>query len=56
MVRLFGCERSKNAHIERKKSKINFLLPTSPTAEQVADIERLAKEGIVIKDTSSLSC
>lgn len=40
MVRLFGCERSKNAHIERKKSKINFLLPSQPTAEQVADIER----------------
>lgn len=40
MVRLFGCERSKNAHIERKKSKINFLLPFHPNAEQVADIER----------------
>ena len=40
MVCLFGCERSRNAHIERKKSKINFLLPAPPTAEQVADIER----------------
>lgn len=39
MVRLFGCDRSKNAHIERKKSKINFLLPAPPTAEQVSDIE-----------------
>lgn len=44
MVRLFGCERSKNAHIERKKSKINFLLPSQPTAEQVADIERRMNE------------
>ena len=41
---MFGCERSKNAHIERKKSKINFLLPQSPTAEQVADIERKINE------------
>lgn len=44
MVRLFGCERSKNAHIERKKSKINFLLPSPPSAEQVADIERRLNE------------
>lgn len=44
MVRLFGCERSKNAHIERKKSKINFLLTSQPTAEQVADIERRMNE------------
>lgn len=44
MVRMFGCERSKNAHIERKKSKINFLLPQSPTAEQVADIENKMNE------------
>lgn len=39
MVRMFGCERSKNAHIERKKSKINFELPECPTAEQIAAIE-----------------
>lgn len=44
MVRMFGCERSKNAHIERKKSKINFLLPQSPTAEQVVDIESKMNE------------
>lgn len=40
MVRMFGCERSRNAHIERKKSKINFDLPVAPTAEQVAAIEQ----------------
>ena len=44
MVRMFGCERSKNAHIERKKSKINFLLHQSPTAEQVDDIESKMNE------------
>lgn len=40
MIRMFGCERSKNAHIERKKSKINYNLPTCPTVEQVAEIEQ----------------
>lgn len=39
MVRMFGCERSKNAHIERKKSKINYNLSECPTAEQIAEIE-----------------
>lgn len=44
MVRMFGCERSKNAHIERKKSKINYNLPVCPAAEQVAEIERRMNE------------
>ncbi len=39
MVRMFGCERSRNAHIERKKSKINYNLPSCPTTEQIATIE-----------------
>lgn len=39
MVRMFGCERSRNAHIERKKSKINYNLPQCPTAEQIAEVE-----------------
>ena len=39
MVRLFGCPRSKNAHIERKKSKCDYLLPEGPTEEQVTKIE-----------------
>lgn len=38
MVRMFGCSRSKNAHIERKKSKLNYELPCAPTEEQIADI------------------
>lgn len=44
MGRMFGCERSKNAHIERKKSKINFLLSECPTAEQIAEIESKMNE------------
>ncbi len=40
MVRMFGCERSKNAHVERKKSKLNYDLDECPTAEQIAEVER----------------
>ena len=44
MVRMFGCERSRNAHIERKKSKINYTLKSEPTAEQIAEIERIMND------------
>lgn len=40
MVRKFGCERSRNAHIEHKKSKINYLLNECPTPKQVQEIEQ----------------
>lgn len=40
MDRMFHCGRSKNAHIERKKSKINWPLSSEPTAEQIAKIEQ----------------
>ena len=46
MVRLFGCPRSKNAHIERKKSKCDYLLPEAPTPEQVDAIEAQVNEVI----------
>ena len=39
MVRMFGCPRSKNTHVERKKSKCDYLLQEAPTAEQIAEIE-----------------
>ena len=39
MVRMFGCERSRNAHIERKKSKCDYTLPCALTEEQIAAIE-----------------
>ena len=35
MVRLFGCPRSRNAHIERKKSKCDYLLDACPTNEVI---------------------
>lgn len=46
MVRLFGCPRSRNAHIERKKSKCDYLLEQAPTDAQVAEIERSVNEVI----------
>ncbi|MBR2946872.1 MAG: hypothetical protein IKC18_09375 [Bacteroidaceae bacterium] len=46
MVRMFGCQRSNNAHIERKKSKINYELTAQPTAEQIEEIERRVNEVI----------
>ena len=46
MVRLFGCPRSRNAHIERKKSKCDYLLPEAPSPEPVAQIESTVNEVI----------
>ena len=34
MKRMFGCERSRNAHIERKKSKISFIVDHKPTRKE----------------------
>lgn len=46
MVRMFGCPRSRNAHIEKKKSKCDYMLDAEPTAEQVARIEAMVNEVI----------
>ena len=46
MVRMFGCPRSRNAHIERKKSKCDYELPSCPTDEQVSAIESTVNEVI----------
>ena len=46
MVRLFGCPRSRNAHIERKKSKCDYLLEQAPSDEQIAEIEQTVNEVI----------
>jgi Ser-tRNA(Ala) deacylase AlaX len=40
MVRMFGCERSRNAHIERKKSKCDYTLPCAPSEEEITAIEQ----------------
>ena len=44
MVRMFGCPRSRNAHIERKKSKCDYILDSCPTDEQVVAIEKNVNE------------
>lgn len=46
MVRMFGCPRSRNAHIEKKKSKCDYQLAACPTEEQVQEIERRVNEVI----------
>ena len=40
MIRLFGCERSYNAHIERKKSKMSFYLDRKPSRQDEKFIEQ----------------
>ena len=40
MQLLFGCERSFNAHIERKKSKMSFHLDRKPSRQEEKEIER----------------
>ena len=46
MVKMFGCPRSRNAHVEKKKSKCDYLLDVEPTPEQVAEIEYKVNEAI----------
>ena len=40
MIRMFGCGRSTNAHIERKKSKMTFQLDHKPSRQEEKQIER----------------
>ena len=44
MMRMFGCERSNNAHIERKKSKITYILDHKPDRKEERAIERTMNE------------
>ena len=44
MVKMFGCPRSRNAHVERKKSKCDYILTAAPTEQQVAAIEAKVNE------------
>ncbi|HET7732302.1 MAG TPA: hypothetical protein VFK73_00590 [Paludibacter sp.] len=46
MVRMFGCARSVNAHIERKKSKCDYLLTQAPTEKQLIEITDKVNEVI----------
>ena len=53
MVKMFGCPRSRNAHIERKKSKCDYSLAECPTETQIAAIE--AKINELIKEALPVS-
>lgn len=44
MVNIFGCGRAVSAHIERKKSKLDFALPKAPSVEDVENIEKTVNE------------
>lgn len=46
MINLFGCGRAVTAHIERKKSKLDFALTSQPDEEQIAKIEKTVNEVI----------
>ena len=55
MVRMFNCERSANAHIEKKKSRIDYALPRNVTEEEVREIERrvneIIKQNVTVLET-----
>lgn len=44
MIRMFGCKRSTNAHVERKKSKITYVLDHKPSKKDEKEIERRMNE------------
>lgn len=46
MVRMFGCKRSVSTHIEKKKSKCDYLLAVEPTPEQIGIIEQKVNDVI----------
>jgi len=55
MIRMFGCERSKNSHIERKKSKCDYFLTVEPSLQEIAEIENRVNEVIAQNMTVSNS-
>lgn len=40
MINLFGCERSFSAHIERKKSKLDYHLENAPSEIEIQALEK----------------
>ena len=46
MVKMIGCRRADNAHIERKKSKCDYALSAPLTSEQIQAIEERVNEVI----------
>ena len=52
MVRLFGCGRAVSAHVEKKKSKLDFRMEHEPTSEEMQKVEsevnRIIKQDLPI--------
>ena len=46
MDRLYHCGRAFSSHVERKKSKLDYHLPTPLTSQQIADLELRVNEVI----------
>lgn len=46
MINMFGCGRAVSAHVEKKKSKLDYALPSAPSDVQVAELERLVNDVI----------
>ncbi len=46
MVRMFGCARSYNAHVEAKKSKCDYRLDTEPSSDQLQEISNIVNATI----------
>ena len=46
MVKVFGCRRAKTAHVERKKSKLDYDFPRALTPEDVTMLENKVNEVI----------
>ncbi len=46
MVKLHGCKRSRHSHIERRKSKCDYPMPSPLTEEQIRNIERIINDAI----------
>ena len=51
MVKMIGCKRSRNAHIERKKSKCDYPLAQPLTPEQLQEIESVINN-VIAQDLS----
>jgi misacylated tRNA(Ala) deacylase len=46
MVRMFDCGRCVNAHVEKKKSRIDYRFSRNLTPEEIAEVERRMNEVI----------
>jgi Ser-tRNA(Ala) deacylase AlaX len=44
MVQMFGCGRSMNAHIEKKKSKCDYILENAPSENQILELTSKVNE------------